>query len=221
MQKDLLNDFWLTSEPIDFEYKKYLMLAYDQNNSKDLSKKKIYPNLTDIVDKLMYVNGFLKNMNAFEESAQNVDRIDWLKREIVYKSKINDDSFDDIKSLAYFSHDILSDLYIRFKNLYDDVDGSIVISGNKFSIFDKYSGYLILKYGKKEKILNYEIYKTIVPEPVFHLKTSKASLKEYYSDRYTKNIFEVIVNETYPAKETTIPVIRRKFLMHILGGYLL
>jgi hypothetical protein len=221
MQKELLNDFWLTSEPIDFEYKKYLMLAYDQSNSKDLSKKKIYPNLTDIVDKLMYVNGFLKNMTAFEESAQDIDRIDWLKKEIVYKTKINDNSFDDIKTLAYFSHDILFDLFIRFKNLYDYVDGSIVISGNKFSIFDKYSGYLILKYGGKEKIFNYEIYKTILTDSIFHLKTSKASLKEYYSDRYTKNIFEVIVKEGYPAKETTIPVIRRKFLMYILGGYFL
>lgn len=221
MQKELLSDFWLTSDPIDFEYKTYLILAYEQKNKNELNSKKIYPYLTDVVDKLFYVNEFLKNMTSFENSAKEVDKIDWLNKELIYKSKINDNSFDEIKKTARFSKLILTNLYIDFKNLYDDVDGSIVISGNRFSIFDKYQGYLIMKYGKKEKILNYEIYKTLFPEPTFHLKTSKANLSKYYTTRYNRNIFEIIVNETYPPKETTIPVIRRKFLMHLLGGYLL
>ena len=222
MQKQLLDDLWLTSDPIDLEYKKYLMLAYEQSNTKQIDNKKIYPNLTDVVDKLLYVNSYLKNLIAFEESAKEPDKIDWVKREIVYKTKIDDNSFDDIKNLAFFSQDILSELYIKFKNLYDDVDGSIVITGNQFSIFDKHSGYIILKLRKKkEKILNYEIYKTLIPEPTFHLKTGKAVERDYYENRYNRNIFEVMVNETYPNKETTIPVIRRKFLMHVMGGYLL
>ncbi len=221
MQKELLSDFWLTSDPIDFEHKKYLLLAYEQRNNQHLKSKKIYPYLTDIVDKLMYVNEFIKNIKSFENSSTEIDKIDWIKKEIYYKSKVDDNSFDEIKQIALYSRDILSDLYIQFKNLYDDVDGSIVISGNQFSIFDKYQGYLIMKYGKKEKIMNYEIYKTLFPEPTFHLKTSKANLAEYYTTRYNRNIFEIIVNESYPPKETTIPVIRRKFLMHLLGGYLL
>lgn len=216
-----LDDSWLTSEPIDFEYKKYLLLAYNQKMLAEYSKRKLYPHLTDIVDRLTYVNDFLKALTIFEESAKEVDKIDWIAKEIRYKSKINDDTFDDVKYVAWYSQNILSDLYIQFKNLYDDIDGSIVICGNQFPIFDKYSGYIRVIMGKKEKILSYEIYKTIHPEPTYHLKTSKANLKEYYSDRYTKNIYEVIFNEKFPIKESAIPVMRRKFLLHVVGGYLL
>lgn len=222
MQKEILSDSWLTTNPIDFEYKKYLVLAYDQITNENLNKKKIYPSLTDVVDQLMYVNGFLKNMIAFENSALEVDRIDWLKKQVIYKSKVCNNSFDEIKEIAIFSKAILSDLYIKLKNLYDDVDGSIVITGNQYSIFDKYNGYIIMKYrNRKDKIMEYQIYKTLIPEPTFHLKTSKVKQKEYYENRYNRNIFEIIVNEEYPVKETTIPVVRRKFLMHVMGGYLL
>jgi hypothetical protein len=215
-----LDDSWLTSDPIDFEYKKYLLLAYDQKLKAESKKRKLYPHLTDIVDRLTYVNDFLKNITAFENSAKEVNKIDWVNKEVRYKSKINDESFDDIKYLAWYSQNILSDLYIEFMNLYDDIDGCIVINGNRFSVFDKFNGYIRLKYQKKEKILFYEIYKTIDPEPMYHIKTSKAKLVDYYTDRYNKNIFEITVNEDFPAKESMIPVLRRKFLLHVLGNYL-
>lgn len=219
----LLNDFWLTAAPIDFEYKRYIMLAYEQRMLTEYKKKKVYPSLTDIVDRLAYVNDFLKNMVAFERSSMEIQKVDWLKQEIHYKTKINDDTFDEIKRIAIMARDILADLYIQFKNLYDEIDGSIVISGSRFSIFDKYEGYLQIKYdmGLKEKIMKYDIYKVLEPEPTFHLRTGKPTMAEYYSDRFQKNIFEIRMNEDYPAKESAIPVFRRKFLLHVMGNYML
>lgn len=220
MQTTLLDDSWLTSDPIDFEYKKYLLLAYDQKLKAERNENKLYPHLTDVVDKLTYVNDFLKNLTQFENSAKEFEKIDWLKKEVRYKTKINDESFDDVKYISWYSQNILSDLYIEFKNLYDDIDGSIVINGDRFSVFDKFNGYIQVKYNKKEKILFYEIFKTLYPEPIYHIKTSKPSLKDYYNDRYNKNIFEVTVNEKFPVKESLIPVLHRKFLLHVLGNYL-
>lgn len=219
----LLNDFWLTSDPIDLEYKKYMLLAYEQKMIIEYNNRRIYPYLTDIVDKLEYVNDFLKNMVSFERSNMEIQRIDWVKQEIHYTSKITDNTFDELKEIAILARDILSNLYLKFKNLYDDVDSSIVIAGNMFSIFDKYDGYLQIKYNKgfKEKIMKYDIYKVIFPEPEFRLKTTKPQLCEYYKDRFRKNIFEVILNENNPMKASTIPVFRRKFLLHVMGNYLL
>lgn len=219
--QDQDNEFWLTSNPIDLEYKKYKMLAYEQKMMKQYKQRKIYPYFTDIVDKLAYVNDFLKNMVALEKSNMEIQKIDWLNQEIKYKSKINDNTFDELKSIAIMARDILSDLYIHFKNLYDEVDGSIVISGSRFSIFDKYEGFLQVKYnmGLKEKILYYNIYKVLYPTPTFYLKTNKPIIKDYYENRLRKNIFNIIMNENFPAKESSIPVFRRKFLLHVLGDY--
>jgi len=219
--QEILTDSWLTSDPIDLEYKKYVMMAYHQKMMKLYYNKKLYPALTEIVDKITYVEDFLKTIKAFEDSALIIEDIDWIHHQLMYKSKITDDNVTIIKQIALMSKALLSDLYIRFKNLYDEVDGSICITGNRFSIFDKYDGYLrvLYDYGKKEKILYYDIYRVVYPYPEFHLRTSKASMKEYYEERFQKNIFDITINEPFPAKETSIPVFRRKFLLHVLGDY--
>lgn len=219
MQTQILSDFWLTSDPIDFEHKKYLLLAYDQKYTKLYEEKKLYPALTNIVDQVKYINDFIKNVKAIENSAKVINRVDWLKKEIVYGTKINDESFNEVKQIAWYGKDILVDLYIRFKNLYDEVDSSIVITGSKISIFNMYSGYIITKYdyGKKEKIWEYEIVKVLFPEPTFVLNIWKPKMKDYYGTRLQKNVFDIIVNEKYPIKDTIIPVIKRKFLLHVLG----
>ena len=221
--QQILSDQWLTSDPIDFEYKKYLLLAYEQKMMAEYNKKRVYPCLTDIVDKLAYVNEFLKSANTFERSSMSIQKVDWLKQELQYESNIQDDMFDDLKLTAIVARNIFSDLYLQFKNLYDEIDGSIVITGSKFSVFDKYDGYLLVKYdkGKKEKIMKYDIYKIMYPEPEFRLKTAKASMKEYYGERFMKNIFEVTLNDDFPTKASSIPVFRRKFLLHVLGNYVL
>ena len=215
-----LNDYWLTSDPIDVEYKSYVLLAYQQKMMEHYKKNKLYPYFSDIVNKLEYVNDFLKNIVSLENSNKEFQRIDWLKQEIEYKSKITDNTFDDVKKIAIISRDILSDIYIHFKNLYDDIDGSIVINGDTYSPFNMYDGYVVMKgRGFKERLIKFYIYKTLYPEPTFHLKTCKAIPKEYYEERLRKNFYEVIVNDKFPAKESAIPVFRRKFLLHVMGGY--
>lgn len=221
--QQLLSEHWLTTDPIDFEYKKYLLLAYEQKMMAEYKKRRIYPYLTDIVDKLKDINDFLKSAVAFEKSSTSIKKIDWLKQELQYETNFKDEMFDDLKETAILGRDVLSDLYLHFKNLYDEIDGSIVISGTKFTIFDKYDGYILVKYdkGKKEKIMKYDIYKVHYPEPEFRLKTCKASMKEYHAERFRKNIFEITLNDDFPVKASSIPVFRRKFLLHVMGNYIL
>jgi len=221
--QELLSEHWLTSNPIDFEYKKYLLLAYEQKMMAEYKKNKVYPYLTDIVDKLQYVNDFLKSAVSFEKSNQSISHVDWIRHELQYESNIHDDMFDELKLTAIMARNILSPLYLQFKNLYDEIDGSIVISGTKFTIFDKYEGYILLKYdmGRKEKIMKYDIHKILYPEPEFRLKTYKASMKEYYTERFCKNIFDITMNDKFPMKASSIPVFRRKFLLHVMGNYIL
>jgi hypothetical protein len=216
----LNNDFWLTSDPIDFEFKNYIMLAYKQKMMDYHSQEKLYPYFTDITEKLKYVTDFLKSIVYFENSAREVQRIDWLNQEIEYKSKINDNTFDELRKIATMSKDILSDLYVNFKNLYDEVDESMEITGSHYSLFNKYDGYIVMKgKGFSERLMKYYIYRVIDPEPAFHLKTTRPIIKQYYEERLRKNFFEVIVNDKYPAKETAIPVFRKKFIEHVVGKF--
>lgn len=213
----MLDNDWLTNDPIDFEYKKYLLLAYDQQQLKKFEEKKIYPSFTDIMDKIKIVNEFLNSVKVFENSKLEIRDIDWVNNKLVYKSALSDPSLDEIKSIALYSKEILTDLYIKYRNLIDAVDESIVISGCRVEIFNLYDGYIIMKTGKQEKILEYEVYRVLYPQPHYVLKTCKANLKEYYSRRYNKNIFDVVFKEHFPMKESILPLYKKKFLECLFG----
>lgn len=213
----ILENDWLTNDPIDFEYKKYMLLAYDQHQTKFYDEKKIYPNFTDIVEKVKIVNQFLQNVKALEESKLEVKDIDWISKKITYSSQIADSSLDEIKLIAEYSKEILIELYMKYRNLLDDVDNSITINGCRVEIFNLYDGYIIMRGLGKERILEYTVYRKIHPEPHYVLKTCRANLKEYYSKRYTKNVFDVIFKEDYPLKQSILPVYKRKFLENLFG----
>lgn len=215
----ILTNDWLTNDPIDFEYKKYMLLAYDQYHTKIYEEKKIYPSFTDIVDKIKIVNDFLQNVKAIEESKLEIKSVDWLSQKIHYASHIEDKSLKEVKSIASYSKEVLVDLYGRYRNLLDDVDNSITISGCRVEIFNLYDGYIIMHGFGKERILEYEVYRKLYPEPHYILKTCKANMKEYYNKRYTKNIFDVIFKESFPLKHSILPVYRRKFLESLFGYY--
>ncbi len=213
----MLENDWLTNDPIDFEYKKYLLLAYNQYHTKFCDNKKIYPGFTDIIEKIKIVNQFIQNIKALEESRLEIKDVNWFTQKIIYSSQINDNSLDEIKQIATFSKDILVELYRKYGNLLDDVDNSITIIGCRVEIFNLYDGYIIMNGFGKERILEYEVYRKLHPEPHYILKTSKANLKEYYTKRYTKNVFDVIFKEDYPLKQSILPVYRRKFLEVLFG----
>lgn len=213
----MLENDWLTNDPIDFEYKKYMLLAYEQRHTKICDEKKIYPSFTDIVEKVKIVNQFLQNVKALEDSKLEVKDVDWMSKRITYTSQIADSSLDEIKQIAQYSKEVLVELYRKYRNLLDDVDNSISISGCRVEIFNVYDGYIIMRGFGKERILEYEVYRKIHPEPHYVLKTCKANLKEYYSKRYTKNVFDVIFKEEYPLKQSIFPVYRRKFLEQLFG----
>lgn len=213
----ILNNDWLTNDPIDFEYKKYLVLAYNQKLDKICNQQKLYPTFTDIIDKLKIVNEFLQNTKYLEQSKLEIANIDWANQSIKYKSIIDDSLINQVKEIAVFSKEILIELYDKYRKLLDEVDESIVISGCRVEIFNLYDGYIILKFDGKEKILEYEVVRVLYPHPHYILKTRKADLKEYYTTRYTKNIFDIIFKEHFPMKESIIPVYRRKFLESLFG----
>lgn len=214
----MLDNDWLTNNPIDFEYKKYLLLAYDQRLSIECDKQKLYPYFTDLVDKIKIVNEFLQNVRLFEQSRVSVSNIDWENKKLVYNSMLNDPNLDEVKKIAEYSKSVLYDLYTKYRQLLDNVDGSISISGCRVEIFNLYDGFLILKLGVgKEKIMKYEVNRILYPNPHYVLKTFKADLKEYYNNRYTKNVFDVIFKEDFPMKESILPVYKRKFLETLFG----
>src|SRR5579859_4851311 len=87
-----LENDWLTTGLMDFEYKKYILLAYDRDYTKNCNEKKIFPHYDDVIEKLKIANEFLNNITFLENSKKEVDFVDLVNKRIVYHSLIKDES---------------------------------------------------------------------------------------------------------------------------------
>ncbi|NJO63295.1 MAG: hypothetical protein HC836_35295 [Richelia sp. RM2_1_2] len=213
---DLLTSNWLTAQPIDFEYKQYLLLAYKQNQYNKLNNNLLYPSLTDILLQKNYVDGFLKNITDIEDSKTETVGINWIEMKLVYKSLINDNTLDDIKKIATFAKTILDELLLEFKKLYDMVENDINIDGQIMSSFTFNNGYIVLSHNEKISYYEYFVKKEYFPEPIWSLELEEIAEVIYYKNRYLKNFFNVTAIIDCPFENTVKPVFKRKFLSQIV-----
>ena len=63
-----LNDNWITEEHIDFEYKKYMLLAYLQHVSESFTENKLYPPLSELMKHYRNVTALRDNKKQFYDS---------------------------------------------------------------------------------------------------------------------------------------------------------
>ena len=82
-----LEENWITDGLVDFEYKKYILLAYLRDIRQKFSKTLLYPYLADMV--FHYRNMITLRDNKpilFDSFPKEISRADFKKLKIVYKT---------------------------------------------------------------------------------------------------------------------------------------
>ena len=89
--KKLSND-WLTDGLIDFEYKKYILLAYLMEVRKNFDSTKLYPFLSDLVFHYRNLLKLKENKQLFYDSfPKRLSKADFEKLKLVYQDIVSDD----------------------------------------------------------------------------------------------------------------------------------
>ena len=89
-----LSKEWITEGRIDFEYKKYILLAYLQHVSRNFNESRLYPFLSDLIEH--YRN--LKTLKESKTRAKNelpgsISRIDLENFRLEYEKIYTDDEY--------------------------------------------------------------------------------------------------------------------------------
>lgn len=213
-----LDNDWLTEEPIDFEYKKYVILAYEQQNNKYCTEeKKIYPYFSDVQVNHSKLHKFIVDTHEFKDSNKSIKTIDWVNKKLIYESKIKDCNIEEVLFTAQYSKSILETLIKNFKELYNKVEKCIEINGDPITMADFLNGYLVVNINKTLKFYYYTLSSVIDSDPYHVLGLEEISEGNYYNNRFKKCSFEVDVMDDYPYEESIYPVLKRKFLKLILN----
>ena len=88
-----LSNDWLTQGLIDFEYKKYLLLAYLQTARKSFSKVELYPYLADLIFHYRNLMSVKENKTLIRESfPKEISPEEIRNLELRYRELVEDDA---------------------------------------------------------------------------------------------------------------------------------
>lgn len=159
MQK--LNDNWLTDGLIDFEYKKYILLAFLQNIKKEFVQHKIYPSLSELVFHYKNLLTIKENKELmYKNFPERISKADFEKLKISYKKIVEDDDvMKELEDIVFFAIPKVKKLLGDGKEIYEMVEEKIEILQVGISPLYPDEGYLFInEYNDKEtKIFSYNV----------------------------------------------------------------
>jgi hypothetical protein len=223
-----LDSNFLTSNPLDYEYKTYIILGYKQKIEQEFKKNILYPYLNDITTHITTASNFILNKKIFQESKREITSLNHEEKKIIYKNSIEDSIIDKIQEIAEFSVPHLKELLDTGRKLFDTVENCIQIHEmgiksleNNSGILITYNGYKydIYRFDVNHLILNMESNLVLSTEIIeSHPKdenTSHRSIIKKIRKDYQNDIYYCIFDDIYPFEDTLFPVLKRKFLKHI------
>ena len=212
---------WVFTEPIDIEYKHYILMDYLTKIDKDLNEFLLYPSFQELSLHLSNVS-LIKNESKYIRLNKTVKSID---DEIFVHDVDNLDitgfTDEDLKTIVQISensYDTLKDYFLLAKSMWSLVFESIYLSKNKNSpplTSDNYQiGFFNFIYKGEKYLYKYKIdNKKNCLVSLVEKNTNTINIEKFVS---TKEVFfDVIFDEEYPLDNSLLSLIKRKILNYI------
>jgi len=231
-----LGDDWLTEKHIDFEYKKYVLLAFLQQVEKDFELQKLYPSLREIIKHYNQVKAIKERKeelyNSFPAKATDVDTE---KMQLVYEKIFHDNRLmQELESIINFSIPHLENHLAEGKKIYDAIESQLNIFPVGVIPLSSKEGYLFIRDGKNAdtNVYEYDItffeqsdakYRGIHTEYVKTWETDLSMTYQYIKLELLKEKQNIPNPATYaiesewvvPLEETLLPIAKRCLLKFV------
>ncbi|MBC8048498.1 MAG: hypothetical protein H7Y00_16990 [Fimbriimonadaceae bacterium] len=234
-----LNANWVTEGRIDFEYKKYVLLAYLQSAYKEFNEQKIYPFLSELVFHYRNLIALKENTEQVEKQfPKQLDKLDFEKFKLHYEKMIHDDAYmDEINSIVEYAIPRISGHIDIAKDIYEEVENNITISSVGIVPIHNEIGYLLLKAEpqKETAVFHYELtifenmfekyrgLKTVFletyPDKIYNYEEAiKLDLIKKHKHLPNPATYLLHCKKYYPFSETIFPVAKRRFVQFLQLG---
>src|SRR5690349_6182067 len=102
---DRLSKDWLTQGLIDFEYKKYMLMAYLHTVKNSFERTELYPFMADLVFHYRNLLGIKENKTLIQESfPKEISLEEFKKLELSYRKMVEDDAvMNELESIIDFA----------------------------------------------------------------------------------------------------------------------
>lgn len=234
-----LNKNWITENQIDFEYKKYILLAYLQHVSDNFTEYRLYPYLSDLIEHYRNLKSLQGNKqhlyNMFPERLKGAD-LEQFK--MLYEKLVTDDALmQEIESILEYSIPQM-ELYLKEgKKIYDFVEERLKIFPVGVIPLNSESGYVFLKEGTSPDTRVYEFHISIFENPnekyrgihfayvksyekslMNTFEAIKSDLIRFYRELPNPATYVIETDMRIPFEETFLPLAKRTLVKRIAGS---
>lgn len=234
MQK--LEKDWITNGLIDFEYKKYLLLAYLQNVEQHFDNAILYPFLAELVEHYKDARSF-KNRKTLLKSGfpKEITRIDLEKMKMAYEEKSKDSELmQHLEEIVEYAIPKMQGTLGVGKELYEEVSSELSLEPIGIMPLYQDEGYLIMQLGggKRADVYEYRINQFVMSGEGFRgiylnflqsirrglgdtFEQIKLRLIRAYQKLPNPATYLLQAERPYPIKETVMPVAKRLMLQTV------
>ncbi|MFN3405506.1 MAG: hypothetical protein ACK40G_15505 [Cytophagaceae bacterium] len=231
-----LNKNWLTEGLIDFEYKKYILLAYLKEVKSNFNSQKLYPFLSDLLFHYQNLLSIRENKQLIHENfPKQISRADFEKLQLVYEELVNDDKImRELEDIIQYALPKMKEHLEEGKDIYEFIEEKVSISPVGVSPLYPDAGYLFIYLDNRKETKVYEYQVTIfqsasekyrgvhtnfIESITKSLATTFESIKIDLTRKYKKlpnpATFLVDSKIACPVEETLLPIAKRLLVKHI------
>lgn len=231
-----LNANWFAEGIIDFEHKKYLLLAYLKYVSKQFDSTKLYPILSDLLFHYKSLKSLRDNQELVRQSMpKKLRKFDLDKFRLEYEQIMNDDEYMvEIASILDFAIPRIQRAVKDGKEIYEIVEENLEIEPIGILPIQKEFGYMMVKNGDHSDTQVFEYNLSIFENASEKFRSMRTSYVNSYQ-HHISNSFESIKidllrrNRTlpnpatylvyslipFPLNETLLPIAKRSLVRFI------
>jgi hypothetical protein len=231
-----LSKDWLTQGLIDFEFKKYLLLAYLQSAKKSFNRVELYPYLADLVFHYRNLLVVKENKTLLRDAFPKELSLEEIKKlELSYRELVKDDAImSELESIIEFSIPQIQESLKEGTVIYEYVESQCEISPVGVTPLYANEGYLfvtqapeketnVFRYqvsifeDSKEQLrsLNTQFIESVSKNTLNTYERIKLDLIKKYKDLPNPAAFLVLSKMKFPFTETLMPVAKRLFVKHL------
>ena len=230
-----LSNNWITEKLIDFEYKKYILLAFLKEVSDNFDENKLYPPLSDLINHYKQVISIKESkQNLLNTFPQKLSSLDMQQFKITYEKIIEDDSImNEIEDIIEFSIPQFEHYLAEGKKIYDYIEDQVHIAPVGLLPLSREYGYMLINNNTPEtKVYEYQIsifeqpdvkYRGIHVEFISTHKNSITTNFESIKNRLLKTnkklpnpaTFSIESALEIPFDETLLPIAKRGLVKYV------
>ena len=233
-----LSETWFADGYIDFELKKYTLLAYLQQVNAYFNEHKLYPQLSDLIFHYNNLAAFRENKKFLQEHfPKRLTGIQMEKLQLLYEQMIEDDEMmQELESIIQYSAGEMKAAICSGTEIYEFIENKLIIFPVGIIPLDINEGYFFLNEGtgRETRVYQYRLsifekhdekYRSIRTEYIADWKRNiansyeniKAELIRTKSDLPNPAVYSIEVNLSYPVEETLLPIAKRSLVRYISG----